>query len=53
LWPKQKIVLDTHEAIAVGNRALLRQPLLTGPLTNSITDIEPCSWNGSMPNESP
>ena len=40
----QEIVLDTHEltaeAIALGDRALLRRALLTDPLTNSIGDTE-------------
>lgn len=40
----QEIVLDTHEltaeAIAFGDRDLLRRALLTDPLTNSIGDTE-------------
>lgn len=40
----QEIVLDTHEltaeAVALGDRALLRRALLTDPLTNSIGDTE-------------
>ncbi|KKB11313.1 glycoside hydrolase family 4 [Devosia geojensis] len=40
----QEIVLDTHEltaeAVAKGDRALLRRALLVDPLTNSIGDTE-------------
>ncbi|KRA99911.1 glycoside hydrolase family 4 [Devosia sp. Root685] len=40
----QEIVLDTHEltaeAVATGDRALLRRALLVDPLTNSIGDTE-------------
>ena len=40
----QEIVLDTHEltaeAVAKGDRDLLRRALLTDPLTNSIADTE-------------
>jgi alpha-galactosidase len=40
----QETVLDTHEltaeAVALGDRALLRRALLTDPLTNSIADTE-------------
>ncbi|WDR02359.1 hypothetical protein PSQ19_17335 [Devosia algicola] len=40
----QEIVLDTHEltaeAVANGDRALLRRALLVDPLTNSISDTE-------------
>jgi alpha-galactosidase/6-phospho-beta-glucosidase family protein len=40
----QEIVLDTHEltaeAVAKGDRALLRRALLVDPLTNSIADTE-------------
>jgi alpha-galactosidase/6-phospho-beta-glucosidase family protein len=40
----QEIVLDTHEltaeAVARGDRALLRRALLVDPLTNSIADTE-------------